>query len=689
MIFLLLALLWLASPAEAACSFIGSHGSGIYTCTDSGNSVTNGNDFAAVIRFDSGINCGDTVVLAAGAIYEPVGVGPNGGINSFTGWLSCSANTPITIKSSKLASLPAGRRVTYTDVPNMAILQGHSADYTWVYSPRAGGYIFQGIVFQTGNGNVSGGGNFEVPNIVFHNYTDSGAPADAVHDNVYDRVIIRPWEESQPNPDTITVRSAHFGLRMDGVNITVKNSTIDGFCCMIAGGGEVGHPTQSTGIVITSGLGPFTITNNFIGAYGWNILTGGSLSAPTNTATLTSVTNTSATFSNTTGLSTGSIVRFLMAAPLANDSDPGPNTCKGNFGGRVPYGVGKLTSVNSGTGAVTWTWLCNGSGTMCPGPKENPASPGEAGWRTAPRINNITVTRNTFNKRSIWSTGSGQTKSFWEMKEGSNVLFEGNILTGPIDGTSGQYAPINNSFATDQGGNNNPWAESRNNIFRSNLMYGVGAVFPGAYNSYCVVDTANAASNVTWTNNLMFSRSNRNAFLTSIQHIHNHVYTHNTVRGATNAITKDGCGPRACISNNVTFRDNIVDGASYYFNPINVISGLVTDHNMVVDNNGTGCAANRDAGHCNGWTPAATDQVPTSDAAVGFTNLADGDSINGFGSGGNYHSYKLTPGSPGHNAASDGTDIGVNFELLDAALGGPTPSGLSGVSGIVGKSSAQ
>jgi len=275
------------------------------------------------------------------------------------------------------------------------------------------------------------------------------------------------------------------------------------------------------------------------------------------------------------------------------------------------------------------------------------------------------------------------------MKEGSNVLFEGNILTGPIDGTSGQYAPINNSFATDQGGNNNPWAESRNNIFRSNLMYGVGAVFPGAYNSYCVVDTANAASNVTWTNNLMFSRSNRNAFLTSIQHIHNHVYTHNTVRGATNAITKDGCGPRACISNNVTFRDNIVDGASNYFNPINVISGLVTDHNMVVDNNGTGCAANRDAGHCNGWTPAATDQVPTSDAAVGFTNLADGDSINGFGSGGNYHSYKLTPGSPGHNAASDGTDIGVNFELLDAALGGPTPSGLSGVSGIVGKSSAQ
>jgi hypothetical protein len=37
-----------------------------------------------------------------------------------------------------------------------------------------------------------------------------------------------------------------------------------------------------------------------------------------------------------------------------------------------------------------------------------------------------------------------------------------------------------------------------------------------------------------------------------------------------------------------------------------------------------------------------------------------------------YHGFQLVGSGPWRNAASDGTDPGVNFALLDGALGGPT-----------------
>jgi hypothetical protein len=62
---------------------------------------------------------------------------------------------------------------------------------------------------------------------------------------------------------------------------------------------------------------------------------------------------------------------------------------------------------------------------------------------------------------------------------------------------------------------------------------------------------------------------------------------------------------------------------------------------------------------------------------------------NGFEAGGDYHSYELTAGSPGHNAASDGTDVGVNFAALDGALGGAVSAGLSGTAALSGKGTRQ
>ena len=60
------------------------------------------------------------------------------------------------------------------------------------------------------------------------------------------------------------------------------------------------------------------------------------------------------------------------------------------------------------------------------------------------------------------------------------------------------------------------------------------------------------------------------------------------------------------------------------------------------------------------WPPAnypATSLFAASVAAVGFT-----DAVN--------DNYQLTSGSPYHNAATDGKDIGVDFAVLAAAFGG-------------------
>jgi hypothetical protein len=82
------------------------------------------------------------------------------------------------------------------------------------------------------------------------------------------------------------------------------------------------------------------------------------------------------------------------------------------------------------------------------------------------------------------------------------------------------------------------------------------------------------------------------------------------------------------------------------------------NHNYLIDNLSVGFSP--PAG-----VPGGTTNVrEANDAAMGFTD------ITGCDNGSNYHGCKLTSGSPGHNAASDGTDVGVNFAALDAALNG-------------------
>ena len=615
----------------------------------------NGDSFQGALQAAA---CGDIIVLQAGGTYASRmsllnSYGPQG--NAFTAPnKNCPSGQYVTIQTSALANLPAGR-VTYADIPNMATLATNSNAPAITYAGSAGWYKWIGILF-TNTANVPNVNGF-IPTLVD---TAQAGYAPPPHDIVYDRVVIRPYEESL-NPIPNTFRSAGFGIRLDGQNMTIQNSYIAGFCCTQTD--DKVTTTQSVGLGIVGGSGPYTINNNFIEAYGWNLFTGGGSAQPQNTATLTSATLTTATLSNTTNLKIGDAIRFLFSAGI-----PDPTCCAngGNVISNPPpliYASATVTSI-SGT-SISFTWMTGPT----PTPTRPPDAPGEAAWNGV-NPSNLTITRNLFHKRTEWASNSGQCKSFWEMKSGSNVLFEGNTLTGPVDARSGVGCPINTTFATNQNGSN-PWAAAKNNVFKNNLMLGVGSIFATRYDSYCSLPT-DAADNMTFSNNLMGAIP-RYAFWLNTKGGSNWVITHNTVRGNSNSIFHPNCENTnlTCMTSNITFRDNIVDSGGYYIQTLDMVPtqypGMIQDHNVIINNTS--------------FPPppyTSTDFVANSASAVGFVNFSSADA------GDDYHGYVLSSSSPYKGQASDGTDPGVNFNTLDTALTSAGGSGSTGGSGSAG-----
>ena len=247
-----------------------------------------------------------------------------------------------------MANLPSGR-VSYADIPNMATLATNSSASAISYVNGAGSYKWIGIVF-TNTANVANNRGFN-PMLVD---TANGGYGPWPHDIIYDRVVIRPYEESL-NPIPNSVRSAAFGIRLDGANMTLQNSYVAGFCCKQSNDGVT--TTQSEAVAIVGGPGPYTIANNFLEAYGWNIFTGGGGGQPQNLATLSAATYTSATLSNVTNLHVGDAIRFLYAGTFSSSS--------GCNGGIVRHGSAMVDSISGNT--ITFHWL---------GPGRCPASRG-------------------------------------------------------------------------------------------------------------------------------------------------------------------------------------------------------------------------------------------------------------------------------------------------------------------------
>jgi hypothetical protein len=616
------------------------------------DSQINGDNLQAAI---SNAQCGDTIVVQAGATYSTRVTAVNSygpqGYSFVVPNKNCPSGQFVSIQTSAVGSLPSGR-VSYADIPNMATLATNSNAAAISYVRGAGWYRWTGILFTNTADMVSNRG-FS-PSLV--DTAEAGYYPIGLwpHDIVYDRVVIRPYEESlSPVPNN--VRSAAFGIRLDGANMTLQNSYVSGFCCRQSDTPTV--VTQSTAVMIVGGPGPYTIVNNFLEAYGWNIFTGGGGAQPLNTATLNDATSTSATLSNVANLRVGDAITFRFALGFSSSS-----ACNG---GTTYYGSAIVDAIAGNT--VTFHWF----GPLGARPPRPPDVPGHAAWNGV-NPSNFRITGNTLHKRAEWAANSGQCKSFWEIKSGSNVLFEANTLTGPIDAQSNTACPLNTAFAVNQDGSN-PWAASNNNVFRNNLMLGVGDIFANQpYDTYC---PTLPGSGMTFTNNLLgFVSGKRIAFWQNTMNGSNWTITHNTVRGNTNSLFHPSCNASSCVTSGITFRDNIVNSGGYWIQTLGASAtqypGMVQDHNVIINDTP--------------YAPpsyAATDFVVPNVTAVGFVNVSNADA------GGDYHGYALSSVSPFRGLASDSKDPGVDFAALDAALqlarsSPPPPTTLSAPSNL-------
>ena len=650
-LFMLLLILCAATETQAA----------VITVSTGSDSLANGDQFQNALNLAA---CGDTIVLQAGATYATrVGwvnqYGPIGSPFSLPN-KSCATGQYVTIQTSQIGSLPSGR-ISPSNIGLMATLATNTSYSVIEPASGAGNYQFIGIEFTNTASLTTNNGNTTFIVLATPQSPTSGKWG---HDMVFDRVWIHPYEDVT-NPSSPT-RSASIAINLDGANQTIKNSYISGFCCFT--GNAPTTPQTSVGISVNSGPGPLTITNNFVEAYGWNIFTGGGgasdpgsiLIDPANTATISGATTTQATFSQTATLRVGDYVAFVVPqwTTLVN--------CGGGKGGGGTPSRGYVVVVDSITPA---TGLVTYHGAGCDSIADGPSLPADgtrAQWRGR-HLDGVTVRGNTFSKRTEWCSGTyGIAKAVWEMKDGSHVLFEGNIVNVPAlyAGNPIGCSPLTTAMGLNQDGTA-PWMASNQNVFRNNIFRGVREIMH--LQNYAMNTSAAPECGFTFSNNLL-DGSAKSAWMTTSGGC-NLTFTHNTARGMTNSMFFDasnGSWP----SVNIVVRDNIATSGRYFFNEPGGAGtgypGKTEHHNVIINNSGVAPPSYM-----------SNDFVVPNDAAVGFVNVTSADA------GGDYHGYALASTSAFKGRASDGTDPGVNFELLDAALalGSSGSGGSSGGSG--------
>lgn len=278
----------------------------------------------------------------------------------------------------------------------------------------------------------------------------------------------------------------------------------------------------------------------------------------------------------------------------------------------------------------------------------------------------VEIVHNTFDKPTAWiAAGVGEVKNLFESKGGRRVLFEGNILQNCWYGTVGAgqngFAIVLTHRNQDGGA---PWMNNTDFTIRYNKMTGTGAgiVVSGRDSNYLA--TSQIANRISITNNQIIADGNSTGGLACAgwgfmigsgpDYL---TISHNTIicYKFPMYVTDPGAAYREFLhftcQNNV-FCGNGDAGSTYDligdgkvgWNNLNGFYFLAPtfDHNAIVfatlsNYTGTGNIA------------------PASTAAMLFTNFAGA-------------VYSLQAGSPGHNTASDGTDMGADYTALNTAI---------------------
>jgi hypothetical protein len=273
---------------------------------------------------------------------------------------------------------------------------------------------------------------------------------------------------------------------------------------------------------------------------------------------------------------------------------------------------------------------------------------------------NITIRRNLISKPLAWMSSSWLVKNLIELKNADKVLIEGNTLENNWAAGQSGYALVLTPRNQD---NTAPWTVVQNVTVQNNVIRHVGAVL-----NILGYDT-NAQSRQTNTivvrNNLVYDVST--AYSTA-------------AAGANGRFAVIGNGPRDISFDHNTIDNNGNDTIVFYealaAPATTTMPGIVITNNLLRDNAYGIFGSNAQEGtvSLNMYAPGAIvlrNAIAGADARYpagnDFPTLAQwtADFVNRAAA-----NYELVSTSLSKRSATDGTDIGVNFTALNAALTG-------------------
>jgi len=624
---------------------------------DSGNVATNGTNLQTAYNAAA---CGSQIVLDAGVEYRA----------NFVFNKQCSAASWIQVVSANLASIPITTYATPAQANNQNSAPAAPNRANLAKLTSGNGAPVLGC---TSSGNVPAHYNYfaglEITNTVAtglvwctNSLTETLASQFPDH-LVFDRLYVHG----------ITASTTQFftrGFLLTGSNMAVVNSYVSDIYSTI-------QDTQA--ILLAYGPGPYLIHNNFLEGAGENIMAGGTGATPgysCTTAASPAPTKTTATVSNCTDGSGASIA-----------SPP----------------IGTCVMFYTSTTAPAYTpddWTCitaNSSGTLTfnPIPSAPISGAAKVKWGIVP--SDITITQNVMYKPLTWNPAySGwdgitrTVKNLLETKYGARWLIDGNIFQHVWNGGQGVGFNLN---ANDQNGDC-PWCTVQDITMTNNIwqdLYQTGVFIPAQ--SYTGL-APGALARVLVKNNLFWPQKSGTIFgvadyiiqggaispagmrngVDSLQIIHNHMLGPG---GNFHVGSSIGNGIPENYSN-LVIKDNLTefdqyrwtnqclagaDGSACINSTLNIGNTSTIANNAIVN---TG-AVNGDQGVSDAilvsrYGSLILSTIVDSYSAAAFVNYA---AINI-----DYHNFALAAAAPFHALASDGTDPGVNFAQLDAAMGG-------------------
>ena len=476
-------------------------------------------------------------------------------------------------------------------------------------------------------------------------------------------------------PASSTVQTGR-GFLLTGSNISVVNSYVS----------QIYSGSDSQAILGAYGPGPYLIQNNFLSANTEVVMFGGTGKTPGYSCTIAS-------------------------SPSPTTTTATVNTCLDAAGGSVATPVaGTCAMFYSGGGYTPANWVCitaNNSGALTWSPAL-PSAPdtgaGKIKYGMVPA--DITITKNYLYKLPSWNPNdpsydgiARSSKNFIEDKYGVRWNITANAMVNTWN--NGQNFAFNINV-NDQNGDC-PWCTSSDVTLSNNVVKNIAGGFviissqsyhpgvcPGPLKRVLIQNNLfwpqGATPNIPGGGSVFELAGNTGCGLSgggtdSLQIIHNHLLGPGINMQLASGLPYN--------FTNLVIRDNLTEFDQYRWTNQCL-------HTAPVGYDGNGCIS-ADVSTGGKWT-AANNAIVNSGAINGDQGQADSVLASRYGSAilstlvdttagmnyaavkfvnysainADYHNFALTAASPFHALASDGTDPGVNFAQLDAAMGAST-----------------